>query len=82
MVGLAGFAGAAVVVFTVGGGLGLPAASGGGLVGATRLEPKTLTSISWAAGWSTVSTSPRSPNPLAATVGRVSPPRSAGSNEW
>ena len=75
-------AGAAVVGVTAGGGLGYPAASGGGLVGVTRLEPKTLTSICWAAGWSTVSTSPRSPNPLAATVGRVCACRLAGSKEW
>ena len=58
-------AGGAVVGVTGGGGLGLPAASGGGLVGVTRLEPKMLTSICWAAGWSTVRTSPRPPKPLA-----------------
>jgi len=38
VVGLPGVAGGAVVVVvTGGGGLGLPAASGGGLVGVTRL---------------------------------------------
>ncbi len=73
---------AAVVGVTVGGGWGTPLASGGGLVGVTRLEPKMLTSICWAAGWSTVSTSPRSPKPLAASVGSVWACRLAGLKEW
>ena len=63
-------ASATVVGVTCGGGLGLPEASGGGLVGVMRLDPKMFTSICCASGCSTVSTSPRSPNPLAASVGR------------
>ena len=64
-------AGGAVVGVTGGGGLGSPAASGGGFVGVARPDPKMLTSICCAAGWSTVRTSPRSPKPLAASVGSV-----------
>jgi hypothetical protein len=74
--------GATVVGVRGGGGLGLPDASGGGSVGVIKLEPKMPTSICWAAGWSTVKTSPRLPNPLAATVGRVCPARPAGLYEW
>ena len=75
-------AGTTVVGVMGGGGLGLPDASGGGLVGVIKLEPKMLTSICCAAGWSTVKTSPRLPNPLAATVGRVCPAKPAGLYEW
>ncbi len=74
--------GAAVVGVTVGGGCGTPFTSGGGLVGATRLEPKTLTRSCCAAGWSTVSTSPSPPNAVDDTVGSVCACRSAGLNEW
>ena len=40
-----------------------------------------VTSISWAAGWSTVSTSPRPPKEEDATVGSVWATRFPGSNE-
>ena len=80
--GAAGAAGAAVVGVIVGGASAEPSTSGGGFVGAIREDPKMLTSICCAAGWSATRTSPRSENADESSVGSVCDTRSFPSNEW